>query len=81
MRYRVYLQNRLNPAFMITCNGVVIHTTHSVQWALGHDFQQVNDILKTLNARWEVVSPRIDKPRHSHWLSYDGESSGQILQD
>lgn len=81
MRYRVHLQNRLNPAFMVTVNGVVIHTTYSLDWALGHDFCQVNDILKTLNARWEAVSPRIDKPRHSHWLDYDGESSGQILQE
>lgn len=81
MRYRVMLPNRLNPAFMITCNGVVIHTTHSLAWAIGHDFYHVNSILKTLHARWEVVSPRIDKPRHSHWIDYEGESSGTIIQE
>ena len=81
MRYRVQLQRHSSPAFMITCNGVVIHTTYQLRWSLGHDFEAVNDVLRTLGAGWQAISTRIDKPNHSHWLSYDGEASDTVIQE
>lgn len=81
MRYRVELQGHSKPAFMISCNGVVIHCTYQLAWTLGHDFDDINRVLGTLHARWEAISPRIDKPNHSHWLDYNGDASGQILQE
>jgi hypothetical protein len=80
MRYRVHLQKHSKPSFMVTCNGVVIHVTHSLHWALGHDFEDVHAVLNTLNARWEALNARIDKPNHSNWLDYDGDASGAVIQ-
>lgn len=81
MRYRVLLQSQRQPAFMVTLNGVVIHATYQLHWTLGHDFEDVNRILCTLNATWVVISTRTDKPRHSDWLSYDGEDSGAVINN
>lgn len=79
MRYRVQMQGRRNPAFMVTLNAVVIYATHELHWALGHDFSEVNKVLTILNAHWQITSLRTDKPRHSNWLSYDGEDSGAVI--
>jgi len=80
MRYRVDLQGHSKPAFMVACNGVVIHVTYQLRWCLGHDLGDICPVLSTLNARWEALSPRIDKPNHSHWLDYDGDASGAVIQ-
>lgn len=81
MRYRVHLKGHSKPAFMVTCNAVVIHVTYELQWCLGHDFEDIHPVLKTLEATWQALSTRIDKPKHSHWISYDGEASGTVIQE
>lgn len=81
MRYRVALQSQRQPAFLVTCNGVVIHATYQLRWCLGHDFEAINRTLTTLNATWRVISTRIDKPRHSDWLDYDGEADASVIDE
>lgn len=59
---------------------MVIHVTHRLHWALGHSFEDVHKVLRTMHARWVVISARTDKPQHSHWLDYSGDPSGAILE-
>jgi len=80
MQYRVRIRGSEVPAFMITANGVVIHVTHRLHWALGHDFTDVHRVLTTTGATWTAISARCDKPRHSHWLDYRGPASGAVLE-
>lgn len=81
MRYRVQFVGQRSPAFMVAASGVIIHATHKLHWTLGHDFQDVHRILKTLNATWVCESPRCDKPRHGHWLDYTGKVSEAVIED
>lgn len=79
MRYRVYVKNCTVPAFMVSANGVIIHATHKMQWALGHTFREIHRALKDQGCTWSVVSARTDKPNHSDWIDYSGPPSKMVL--
>lgn len=81
MIYQVLLQGVRQPARMVTANGVVVHATHKLHWTLGHEFQDVHDIFRKLNAKWFLLSTSTARPSGPDWLDYTGTPSGAVIGD